>query len=219
MDIITATSDLATLCGDLSTDKFVAVDTEFMRESTFWPELCLIQIAGTKREAQERNVPRSRVLKDDALTEVASQIPVTTETLRELRALPKGYAGSRIGDAILAAVKAGLDVDSVNIPAPADDRNQLTDAASAAAEVLRLVLKIVCETEGIAGKLIAGTSDLEAIAMDDAADVPAMRGWRRQVFGEVALKVKAGELGIVLKKGKARLVPMLKDARDLAAAE
>ena len=175
--------------------------------------------AWREREAQERNVPRSRVLKDDALTEIASQLPVTTETLRELRALPKGYAGSRIGDAILAAVKAGLDVDSVNIPAPADDRNQLTDAASAAAEVLRLVLKIVCETEGIAGKLIAGTSDLEAIAMDDAADVPAMRGWRRQVFGEVALKVKAGELGIVLKKGKARLVPMLKDARDLAAAE
>ena len=394
MDIITATSDLATLCKDLSADNFVAVDTEFMRESTFWPELCLIQIAGTTREAiidplapgldlapffelmankkvvkvfhaarqdveiiwilgkviptpmfdtqvaamvcgfgdqigyenlvrrlakaeidkssrftdwsrrplsakqlayamsdvthlrviyeklkkeldesgrepwleeemailtapetytsrpedawkrikfrarnkkqvavlmsvsawrerdaQERNVPRSRVLKDDALTEIASQLPVTTETLRELRALPKGYAGSRIGDAILNAVKAGLNVDSVNIPAPADDRNQLTDAASAAAEVLRLVLKIVCETEGIAGKLIAGTSDLEAIAMDDAADVPAMRGWRRQVFGEAALKVKAGELGIVLKKGKARLVPMVKDARDLAAAE
>jgi ribonuclease D len=175
--------------------------------------------AWRERDAQERNVPRSRVLKDDALTEIASQLPVTTETLRELRALPKGYAGSRIGDAILAAVKAGLDVDSVNIPAPADDRNQLTDAASAAAEVLRLVLKIVCETEGIAGKLIAGTSDLEAIAMDDAADVPAMRGWRRQVFGEAALKVKAGELGIVLKKGKARLVPMGKDARDLAAAE
>jgi ribonuclease D len=394
MDIITATSDLASLCNDLSADNFVAVDTEFMRESTFWPELCLIQIAGTTREAiidplapgldlapffelmankkvvkvfhaarqdveiiwilgkviptpmfdtqvaamvcgfgdqigyenlvrrlakaeidkssrftdwsrrplsakqlayamsdvthlrviyeklkkeldesgrepwleeemailtapetytslpedawkrikfrarnkkqvavlmsvsawrerdaQERNVPRSRVLKDDALTEIASQLPLTTETLRELRALPKGYAGSRIGDAILNAVKAGLDVDSVNIPAPADDRNQLTDAASAAAEVLRLVLKIVCETEGIAGKLIAGTSDLEAIAMDDAADVPAMRGWRRQVFGEAALKVKAGELGIVLKKGKARLVPMVKDARDLAAAE
>jgi ribonuclease D len=394
MDIITATSDLASLCNDLSADNFVAVDTEFMRESTFWPELCLIQIAGTTREAiidplapgldlapffelmankkvvkvfhaarqdveiiwilgkviptpmfdtqvaamvcgfgdqigyenlvrrlakaeidkssrftdwsrrplsakqlayamsdvthlrviyeklkkeldesgrepwleeemailtapetytsrpedawkrikfrarnkkqvavlmsvsawrerdaQERNVPRSRVLKDDALTEIASQLPVTTETLRELRALPKGYAGSRIGDAILNAVKAGLNVDSVNIPAPADDRNQLTDAASAAAEVLRLVLKIVCETEGIAGKLIAGTSDLEAIAMDDAADVPAMRGWRRQVFGEAALKVKAGELGIVLKKGKARLVPMVKDARDLAAAE
>lgn len=394
MDIITATSDLATLCSDLSTDKFVAVDTEFMRESTFWPELCLIQIAGTKREAiidplapgldlapffelmankkvvkvfhaarqdveiiwilgkviptpmfdtqvaamvcgfgdqigyenlvrrlakaeidkssrftdwsrrplsakqlayamsdvthlrviyeklkkeldesgrepwleeemailtapetytarpedawkrikfrarnkkqvavlmavsawrereaQERNVPRSRVLKDDALTEVASQLPATTEALRELRALPKGYAGSRIGDAILAAVKAGLALDPAGIPAPADDRAQLTDAASAAAEVLRLVLKIVCETEGIAGKLIAGTSDLEAIAMDDKADVAAMRGWRRQVFGEAALKVKAGELGIVLKKGKARLVPMNKDARDLAAAE
>jgi ribonuclease D len=394
MDIITATSDLAALCHELSSDTFVAVDTEFMRESTFWPELCLIQIAGTQREAiidplapgldlkpffelmankkvvkvfhaarqdveiiwilgkviptpmfdtqvaamvcgfgdqigyenlvrrlakaeidkssrftdwsrrplsakqlayamsdvthlrviyeklkkeldesgrepwleeemailtapetytarpedawkrikfrarnkkqvavlmsvsawrereaQERNVPRSRVLKDDALTEVASQIPVTTETLRELRALPKGYAGSRIGDAIMAAVKAGLALDPAGVPAPADDRTQLTDAASAAAEVLRLVLKIVCETEGIAGKLIAGTSDLEAIAMDDKADVAAMRGWRRQVFGDAALKVKAGELGIVLKKGKARLVPMGKDARDLAAAE
>ena len=394
MDIITTTSDLSALCNDLSTDTFVAVDTEFMRESTFWPELCLIQIAGTKREAiidpmasgidlkpffelmanknvvkvfhaarqdveiiwiqgkviptpmfdtqvaamvcgfgdqigyenivrrlakaeidkssrftdwsrrplsakqlayamsdvthlrvvyeklkkeldasgrepwleeemailtapetytarpedawkrikfrarnkkqvavlmsvsawrereaQERNVPRSRVLKDDALTEVASQAPATAETLRELRALPKGYASSRIGDAILAAVKAGLALDPATIPAPAEDRVQLTDAASAAAEVLRLVLKIVCETEGIAGKLIAGTSDLEAIAMDDEADVAAMRGWRRQVFGNAALKVKAGELGIVLNKGKARLVPLGKNQGDLAAAE
>jgi ribonuclease D len=170
--------------------------------------------AWREREAQERNVPRSRVLKDDALAELAQQIPATPEALRELRALPKGYAGSRLGDAILAAVKAGLAMDPAKVPAPEGERPMLNDAASAAAEVLRLVLKITCEREGIAPKLLAGTADLEAIAMDNDADVPAMHGWRRQIFGEAALKVKAGEMGIVLQGGKARLVPVPCDKAD-----
>lgn len=174
--------------------------------------------AWREKEAQERNVPRSRVLKDEAIGELAQQIPQSLEALRELRALPKGYAGSRLGEAILAAVKAGLAMEPSQIPTIADDRVQMTDAGSAAAEVLRLALKVICEREGIAAKLIASTSDLEAIAMDDNADVPAMQGWRRKVFGEVALQVKQGLMGIVLANGRAKLITLSTETRQRAAA-
>lgn len=392
MDIVTTTSGLAALCGELVHDSFVAVDTEFMRESTFWPELCLIQIAGEarqaiidplapgidlapffalmknpavvkvfhaarqdveiiwnlskvipqpmfdtqvaamvcgfgdqigyenlvrkiakaqidkssrftdwsrrplsqkqlayalsdvthlrviyaeikkqldasgrepwleeemkilsspetyttrpedawkrikfrprnkkqlgvlmtvaawrEREAQERNVPRSRVLKDEAIGEIALQAPATPEALKGLRALPKGYAGSRLGDGILTAVNAGLAMDPARLPVLADERTQLTDGAAAAAEVLKLALKIVCDQEGIAPKLVAASQDLEALAMDEADDLPVMQGWRRKLFGDVAQKLKAGELAIVLHKGKARLIPAA--GADLKAAE
>ncbi|WP_425358700.1 ribonuclease D [Aestuariivirga litoralis] len=173
--------------------------------------------AWREREAREKNVPRSRVLKDDALAEVATQCPQTREALNQLRALPKGMASSRIGDAIQKAVAEGLAIDPKSLPQPADGRDEMSDAAQAAAEVLKLALKVVCEKEGIAPKLVASSSDIDAVAESDTADVHLMHGWRRELFGELALAIKRGEAVIGFEGGKVRVLPAARDVK--AAAE
>ncbi|MCB1431488.1 MAG: ribonuclease D [Alphaproteobacteria bacterium] len=173
--------------------------------------------AWREREAQEKNVPRSRVLKDDAIAEVAVQSPQTREALNQLRALPKGMAASRIGDALLRSVKEGLSVDPKSLPQPAHGRDEMSDQAQAAAEILKLALKVVCENEGIAPKLVASSSDIEAVAEDDNADVHLLHGWRRELFGDLALAIKRGEAVIGFERGRARVLPVR--SADLRAAE
>lgn len=178
----------------------------------------LMEIAAWReREARDKNVPRSRVLKDDAVAEVATQCPQTREALNQLRALPKGIATSRIGDAIQKAVAAGLAIDPKSLPQPDDGRDEMSDAAQAAAEVLKLALKVVCEKEGIAPKLVASSSDIDAVAESDAADVHLMHGWRRELFGELALAIKRGEAVIGFEGGRVRVLPATRATK--AAAE
>jgi len=178
----------------------------------------LVEVAAWReREARDKNVPRSRVLKDDALAEIATQMPQTREALNQLRALPKGMAASRIGDAVLKAVAAGLAMDQKSLPQPDDGRDDMSDAAQAAAEVLKLALKVVCEQEGIAPKLVASSSDIDAVAEDDAADVHLMKGWRRELFGDLALAIKRGEAVIGFEGGRVRVLPAVRDLK--AAAE
>lgn len=177
----------------------------------------LLEVAAWReREARDKNVPRSRVLKDDAIAEIATQTPQTRESLNQLRALPKGMATSRIGDAILKSVAAGLALDQKSLPQPDDGRDDMSDAAQAAAEILKLALKVVCETEGIAPKLVASSSDIDAVAENDAADVHMMHGWRRELFGNLALAIKRGEAVIGFQEGRVRVLPA---SRDLKAAE
>lgn len=163
--------------------------------------------AWREREARDKNVPRSRVLKDDAIAEIATQCPQTREALNQLRALPKGMATSRIGEAILKAVTAGLAVDPKSLPQPDDGRDDMSEAAQAAAEVLKLALKVVCEKEGIAPKLVASSSDIDAVAESDDADVHLMHGWRRELFGNLALAIKRGEAVIGFEGGRVRVLP------------
>lgn len=168
----------------------------------------LMEIAAWReREARDKNVPRSRVLKDDAVAEIATQCPQTREALNQLRALPKGMATSRIGDALQKAVAAGLAIDPKSLPQPDDGRDEMSDAAQAAAEVLKLALKVVCEREGIAPKLVASSSDIDAVAESDEADVHLMHGWRRELFGELALAIKRGEAVIGFEGGRVRVLP------------
>ena len=157
-------------------------------------------------ESQNKNVPRSRVIKDDAVAELAIQMPSSREAMNQLRALPRGFANSRTGDAILEAVKTGLAMDHASLPAPDNGRDDLSDQAQAATEILKLALKVVCESEGIAPKLVANSADIEAIATDDNADIPLMHGWRREVFGHLALEIKHGRAFIGLHNGKVRLL-------------
>jgi ribonuclease D len=175
----------------------------------------LVEVAAWReREARDKNVPRSRVLKDDALAEIATQMPQTREALNQLRALPKGIASSRIGEAVLKAVAAGLAVDQKSLPQPDDGRDDMSEAAQAAAEVLKLALKVVCEKEGIAPKLVASSSDIDAVAESDAADVHLMKGWRRELFGDLALAIKRGEAVIGFEGGRVRVLPALKAAAE-----
>ncbi len=163
----------------------------------------LIAVAGWRElEAQEKNVPRNRILKDDAVAEIATQMPQTKEALGQLRALPRGMGNSRLGDALIKAVKEGLARDAATLPHANWGREETSESTQAAAEILKLALKIVCEREGLAPKLLANTSDIEAVAESDDADVPLMHGWRREVFGNLALELKRGNAMIGFKDGR-----------------
>ena len=113
------------------------------------------------------------------------------EALGGLRALPNGFGKSRNGAALIAAVKEGLAADPKSLPAPSGGQDEMSDSAQSAAEILKLALKIACEREGIATKLVASSADIDAVAADDNADVPLLKGWRHELFGKLALDLKA----------------------------
>ncbi len=161
--------------------------------------------AWRERTAQTRDMPRSRVLKDEAIDEVATQVPTDLEGFNRLRSVPKGFGGSRFGPDLLAALQAALaDADAY---APVVERAPPPpQGAGAVVELLKVLLKARAEDAGVASKLIATVSDLEKIAGDDGAGVGALTGWRREVFGEDALRLKRGELALVLRGSSVRVV-------------
>jgi ribonuclease D len=165
----------------------------------------LIEVAAWReREAQARDVPRSRVLKDEAIADIAIHAPTTVAKLKNLRSLPKGFERSRWGEAIVEAVARGLARDAKTLPHPP----RLPPAANGTAvvELLKVLLRMTSERHHVAAKVIATVDDLERIAADDAADVPALRGWRRELFGEKALALKHGLLALAIEKGKVTAV-------------
>ena len=156
--------------------------------------------AWREAEAQSRDVPRSRVLKDDIMIEIALAAPKTAEALGELRAFPKGMERSRAGIDILAAITLGLARDPKSLPKI--DRDRRSAGGGATVELLKVLLRQVSEAHGVAAKMIATVEDLEAIALDDKADVGALTGWRRDLFGAKALELKHGRLALTLERGK-----------------
>jgi ribonuclease D len=166
----------------------------------------LIEVAAWReREAQSRDVPRGRVLKDEAIGDIAVQAPSSTEKLKHLRSLPKGFERSRWGEAIVAAVERGLARDPKTLPHQARPQQQ-TANTSAVLELLKVLLRMVSENHHVAAKVIATVDDLERIAADDRAEVSALHGWRRELFGEKALALKHGTLALVIEKGRVALV-------------
>ena len=161
----------------------------------------LMELAAWREsEAQGRDVPRSRVLKDDMLIEIALAAPRTQEALGNLRAFPRGLERSRSGADIVAAVERALARDPATLPRI--EREKRGSSSGATVELLKVLLRQVAEETGVATKMIATVEDLEAIAGDDAADVPALSGWRRTIFGDKALLLKAGRLALAVEKGK-----------------
>jgi len=165
-------------------------DLALLIELSTWREL----------EARERNVPRSRVLKDDAVIDIVTAAPRSVEALGKLRSIPSGFERSRVGTDILAAIEAGIARDPKTLPSL--ERAERRNNNSAIVELLKVLLKMVAETEGVAPKVLANVDDLEAIAQDDAAEVPALNGWRLPVFGEKALALKHGRLALAIEQGK-----------------
>ena len=161
----------------------------------------LIEVAAWReREAQARDVPRGRVLKDDVIGDIAVQAPSTLERLGQLRSLPKGFERSRWGEQIIEAVKRGLARDQKTLPRL--ERFRPTVNGTATVELLKVLLRMTAEQHGVAAKVIATVDELDRIAADDEADVPAMKGWRRELFGENALALKHGRLALAVNKGK-----------------
>jgi ribonuclease D len=155
--------------------------------------------AWREQEAQSKDVPRSRVLKDDILVEIAQSAPRSIEALGNLRAFPKGMERSRSAADIVAAVERGLMRDPNTIPKIERARR---GANGATVELLKVLLRQISEETGVAAKLIATIDDLEAIAADQDAQTPALTGWRRSIFGEKALELKKGRLALAIDRGK-----------------
>ncbi len=161
----------------------------------------LMEIAAWReREAQSRDVPRSRVLKDDIMIEIALAAPRTADLLGQLRSFPRGMERSRSGADLLAAVERGLARDPKTLPRI--ERERRSNGGGATVELLKVLLRQVSERHGVAAKMIATVDDLEAIASDDRAKVSAMSGWRRELFGAKALELKHGRLALTVEQGK-----------------
>jgi ribonuclease D len=171
--------------------------------------------AWRERLAQAQDVPRSRVLRDDALYDIANQAPTSTEQLSHLRTLSEGFSRSARAREIVEAVKRGLDRDMKTVPAIARGA-QLSAESSALMELLRVLLKASAARNRVAPKLIAGSDDLERIATENEPDIPALKGWRRRLFGEDALRLKRGEIALTLAGSEVVAIATVKPDREAA---
>ncbi|WHO22125.1 ribonuclease D [Agrobacterium tumefaciens] len=159
-------------------------------------ELAILKFvaAWREREARSRNVPRSRVLKDDAIFEIAQQQPKDAEALSRLRTIPKGWERSASGTAIIETVNAALALPKEEMP-KAPRHSHAPEGSGAAVELLKVLLKLTADKHGVAAKVIANSDDLDKIASEgEKATVAALTGWRRELFGDVALKLINGEV-------------------------
>jgi ribonuclease D len=161
----------------------------------------LIEVAAWReREAQARDVPRGRVLKDDVIGDIATHAPTTPEKLGHLRSLPKGFERSKWGQEIVDAVKRGLTRDYRTLPRLERPKPLMNGAATV--ELLKVLLRMTSERNGVAAKVVATVDDLEQIVGSDHADVPALKGWRRELFGEHALALKHGKLALAIERSR-----------------
>ncbi len=165
--------------------------------------------AWREREAQDRDLPRQRVIRDESLTEIAAHAPVSIEELGRTRGLGKGLVEGKMGQAILEVVARARAIPDGDAPVP-PDRPDLPRGLGPVVDLLKVLLKMKCDEHGVAQKLVANSADVEAIAADDDAQVPALVGWRRELFGEDALKLKHGRLGLgfCTDGRRLRLVPL-----------
>lgn len=167
----------------------------------------LIELAAWReRLAQAQDVPRGRILRDEALYDLANQMPSTTDQLGALRTLSEGFSRSARAKEIVEAVKRGLERDPKSLP-PLNHSAQLSPEANATVELLKVLLKSAAARNRVAPRMIADTADLERIASEVEPDVPALRGWRRQLFGEDAMRLKRGELALTLSRGEVLAIP------------
>ena len=173
-------------------------------------ELAVMQkvAAWRERAARERNVPRGRVIKDDTIQEIAQQQPRDAEALSRLRTIPKGWERSFHAQGLVEAINEALSIPKEDMPRLPKQYNA-PEGTGAASDVLKLLLKIITEDHGVAPKVVASSDDIDQIAAKgNAADVPALKGWRRELFGEKALQMIEGKIGIKFENRKIKAVPL-----------
>ena len=174
----------------------------------------LRELAAWREEtAQAKDLPRNRVVRDEALLEIASHAPADVAALSRTRGLPKPVAEGRFGRDILEAVKRGQDMPEADCPTLPPMR-ELPRGLGPVVDLLRVFLKMKCDANEVAQKLVANSADLELIAADDEADVPALRGWRRELFGEDALALKHGRLALTISGQQLQAVPAGRDGES-----
>jgi ribonuclease D len=164
--------------------------------------------AWREREAQARDIPRGRVLKDEALTEIAAHPPETPEALERIRAVPKGFANSRMGKGLMEAIAAGNEALPPEGAVAEHKQRRRREPSPAVVDLLKTLLRLRAEVAGVAPRLIANAEDIEKLAADEDDDVAALHGWRNEVFGKDAVALRKGELAIALEKGEAVVVEL-----------
>ncbi len=157
--------------------------------------------AWREREAQRRDIPRGRVLRDETLADLSIHPPKNAEDLLRIRNLPEDVARGKFGRQLLDAVKQGLQVPHNECP-ELPQRLRFPPELTPVLEMLKMLLRIQASENQVAAKLIASSSDLEALAMDDNAPVAAIKGWRFDVFGKEALAMKKGKIALTLSDNK-----------------
>jgi ribonuclease D len=176
------------------------VDARFfgmLRELAAWREMA----------ARQRNLPRGRIMRDEAVLEIAAHAPRSTEALARTRSLGRGVAEGKLGSEILEAVQRGLTT-TAGLDLPATARADSPPGRGPLIELLRVLLKQRCDDHQVAQKLLASADDLEAIAADDEAPVKALSGWRREIFGKDALALKHGRLALTVRRNRISLVEL-----------
>lgn len=148
-----------------------------------------------EKRAQDTDQPRSRVLKDDALYELALQRPTSPEEFEKLRAVPRGFGRSALGADLISLLKSVEGMGKSDLP-HMPDRHRGPSPKGAVGDLIRVLLKAVSEEHGVASRIIATSDDIDALVLDDEANVPALQGWRRKLFGDKALAIKHGRLGL-----------------------
>lgn len=166
-----------------------------LREVSAWRE----------KLAMSRDVPRNRVLRDETLSQLAAHPPADGDALNRVRGISKGFSDSRHGATLMEAVQKGIETPPDEAPDPIVKPQRLP-GHGAVVELLKVLLKHKCESHHVAQKLVATTADLEEIAADDAAAVPALHGWRHEIFGVDALRLKHAELAIAAVGSRIQLV-------------
>ena len=166
--------------------------------------------AWREHEAQRRDVPRNRVIRDEQLFDIAAHRPTTPEEVAHTRGLSADLARGRIGQALLKALAEGLAVPEADCPDPPPQADRPAGIGPVV-DLLKVLLKMRCEQHEVAQKLVANTADLERIAADDAAPVAALHGWRREVFGKDALALKSGDLALGIEGRRIKVVGLADD--------
>jgi ribonuclease D len=161
--------------------------------------------AWREREAQARDQPRNRIVKDDALLEIAAHPPETAQALEHIRTIPKGFAASRMGKALLDEIARGANAE----PPPeieAVRARRKREPSPSSVDLLKTLLRHCAEAAGVAPRLIADAEDIEKLAAHEDDGVPALHGWRAEVFGNSAMALRDGKLALALERGEAVLV-------------
>ena len=166
-----------------------------LRELAAWREIA----------AQQRNLPRNRVLRDEQVMEIAAHAPSTPTDLARTRGLGKGFVDGKFGGEVLDVIRHALALPEHTHP-EAPPRREMPPGLGPLVDLLRVLLKMRCEEHGVAQKLVASADDLELIAAEDDADVPALAGWRRELFGDDALALKHGRIALTAAGKQIRLV-------------
>jgi len=163
--------------------------------------------AWREREAQRIDIPRQRLLKDETLLEIAATAPTTTEALARARGLPRGFAEGKSGASLLAAIAAARELPESGLPAPPSG-HRFGRPAPGLVALLKVLLAARCEAHHVAPRLIASADEIDHLAAEEMPDIPALHGWRREVFGADALALKAGRIALGIERGRIKLLPM-----------